>query len=123
MLVIAGGVSGVLLSRGGDVISDLESADTNATEINTQDECTSAARNLLQDNSVSADPSPQTAEKKASWTGSSGSETCKIHGLDAVGDTFGRFNCEQYRGPQGNRGKFVSDPGTNANQHETCEIT
>ena len=47
MLVIAGGVSGVLLSRGGDVISDLENTDTNAAQIDSKEKCKLAAEALV----------------------------------------------------------------------------
>ncbi len=78
MLVIAGGVSGVLLSRGGDVISDLESADVNATEINTSDECLAAARSLIGQVVTSVGTSrisPQVAAA-AGWV--DGSKECTV---------------------------------------------
>ena len=45
MLVIAGGVAGVLLSRGGDVMEDLEAQDVTRS-VDTAAECQSAANSL-----------------------------------------------------------------------------
>ena len=46
MLVIAGGVAGVLLSRGGDVMSDLEDQNL-TTSIDSADECTATVINSI----------------------------------------------------------------------------
>ncbi len=115
MLVIAGGVSGVLLSRGGDVISDLESADVNASEIGTADECTAAARSLT-GQTISAVgavgavgvQSNNATPAVARWD--SGNSKCSVadNGVNASSaPRMTRFQCEQYRGTGGSRGVFT----------------
>ena len=104
MLVIAGGVAGVLLSRGSDVISDLESSDVSASEINSLDECTDAFRALTKE-AGTAQPGTISSEKKAQWDGS----RCVVHGTADGSNNFTQRACEQYRGPSGSRAKFASD--------------
>ncbi len=121
MLVIAGGVSGVLLSRGGDVISDLESADVNATEINSRDECTSAARALTGDSNAVIG----SGERTASWDINAQQCTVRGDGDDGTSSAqqlFGRTECEQFRDPDGNRGTFTPDGSNGATDYETCVI-
>ena len=125
MLVIAGGVSGVLLSRGGDVISDLESADVNATEINTKDECLAAARSLTGQaiTSVGASSISPQASAAAGWDDSSKECTVAEAGGANPGDKLTRFNCEQYRSTAGTRGVFTPAEAASANaKGNHCEI-
>ena len=132
MLVIAGGVSGVLLSRGGDVISDLESADVNASEIGTADECTTAARSLtgqtisavLNSGTVSV-LSNNTTPAVARWDSADSKCSVADNGVNASpGPRMTRFQCEQYRGTNGSRGVFTdSVAGTgNAGKGPLCVI-
>ncbi len=119
MLVIAGGVSGVLLSRGSDVISDLESSDVSASEINSLDECTDAFRALTKE-AGTAVTSSISGEKKARWT----TTQCVVHGTADGSNNFTQRACEQYRGPSGGRATFASDSDgdSGANGFEMCTI-
>ena len=94
MLVIAGGVAGVLLSRGGDVIGDLESAET--ASIN----AANCASFTLRDTS---------GDDIAGVSGTS----C-VFTTSAVGENFSRAACVAYGG--------VSVAGT-AGAAGTCTVT
>ena len=117
MLVIAGGVSGVLLSRGGDVISDLESADVNASEINTDDECLAAGRSLT-GVTISALSSVSSAGTGAA-AGYNGT-TCTV--ADARDGNMTQFNCEGYRSTDGSRGVFMEQAASPATTGSLCTI-
>ncbi len=113
MLVIAGAVSGVLLSRGSDVISDLEGADINATEIDTEDKCRRAGEALTGGAATKVTAAPSaTDDDEWHWS----APKCSIAGVVGVPGTanaFGRFACEQYSAADGSRGAYTE--GTAAN--------
>ena len=113
MLVIAGGVSGALLSRGSDVISDLEAADINAAVISSQEECVDAGRALTKITTLNHGTPTGTAAG-VEWTQSSG--LCVVSSAAASGnyDTgeISQTACEQYRDRDGNRGAHTGIPGT-----------
>ena len=121
MLVIAGGVAGVLLSRGSEVIGDLEAADVSAAEVNSQQECVDAGRQLTGiDDLVHGAPTGSAAGVQ--WT--QGSGECVVSSATAAGN-FGtgqisQFACEQYRDSDGNRG--VHNGATPGIAATTCNI-
>ncbi len=121
MLVIAGGVSGVLLSRGGDVISDLESADVSGNEINTVDECTDAFRSLTGAAGTAGAADIGTGSTDTPAAGWNASQCTIVDDQRKTGNSFSRRACELYRGPTGARGVYVD--GTQAvNVSSHCTI-
>ncbi len=116
MLVIAGGVSGVLLSRGSDVISDLENTDTNVAQIDSEEKCKEAAESLTGTTVTKSAAAPAATDKNEySWV----SPKCTINGIETINAGFSETACEQYRSSNGVRGVFSDGDGTNA---ETCVI-
>ncbi len=121
MLVIAGGVSGVLLSRGGDVISDLESADVSGNEINTVDECTDAFRSLTGSTAAAGPTAIATTGVNVPAAGWNASQCTIVDDQRKTGNSFSRRACELYRGPTGARGLYT-DGTQSATVSSHCKI-
>lgn len=94
MLVIAGGVAAVLLSRGGEVITDLEAQDISIQEVASAAECNDAADQLTGSETTDA------------WA----SNTCTITS-SAADEDFAEFICESLRDGDGNRAVYSETSG------------
>jgi hypothetical protein len=118
MLVIAGGVAGVLLSRGGEVISDLEGQDVSSSEISDAVECGSAGRALdgIRPGSALITALSVTTENTEYWVAATG--TCTINGLKSGTANYPRFTAATCNALFG--GDYSA--GTTANA-ETCTIS
>jgi hypothetical protein len=89
MLVIAGGVAGVLLTRGNEVIGDLQAQDIASQEVASEEECKSAAQRLTRD------------EDRGAWA----SSTCTITS-NAAAEDFTDVICESFRKADGTRATY-----------------
>ena len=118
MLVIAGGVSGVLLSRGGEVISDLENQDVSTNEVQSQQECDDAAQviNTSFGGGAGTSAPAATVEDAAGWAQST--TTCTVNGLQSDSAGYPHLStttCERVY-----EGTYTAGTATNA---EKCVIT
>ena len=118
MLVIAGGVAGVLLSRGSDVVADLEAQDV-SRNVTSATECQAAGRSILGNDTVNVVAGarvPATANA-IYWN----ANECFIQGAVGVGaNTIRRNVCGAYQGADGVPGSYDAGAAALA---EYCTLT
>ena len=105
MLVIAGGVSGVLLSRGSEVMADLEGVEVGVQAGDSYNACQTVGRSLSNNPSLNAGTGVATANTAGTWynaAAGSGNVACAVQ---ATAGTFSQQNCT-------NRGGTWAGSGT-----------
>ena len=101
MLVIAGGVAGVLLSRGNEVMADLEGVEVNVQAGDSFNGCQSVGRSLRNDQSLSAVTGTGVGAAAGIWydaSAASGTDACWV--ADSAGK-FSEAECERRGGEWG----------------------
>ncbi len=98
MLVIAGGVAGVLLSRGNEVMADLEGVEVGVQAGDSYKACQAVGRSLNNEPGLTAGTTAPTGNTAGTWydvAAGSGTDACFVY---ATAGTFSQQNCENRGG-------------------------